>query len=659
MRRLPGAIAGALLAAIWAHALIRFGGPGTHDFFGRWVHDGLILAAAFGCLAGATSRGSDRLAWTALGVGLLATAVGDLIYSLAPDLDAVPIPSVSDLFWLAIYPCTYVALIALVRSRVGPTLWATRLDGLAGGLAIASVLACVTVSAAVEGSAGAPFLEAATNLAYPVGDLMLLASIVSAVGLAGWRLDRLWATLAVSIILLETADLMYMKGAEGAFGDLADALISTGIVGLAWAAAIAPAAPARRPAPAGRGLFVPVGFGALALGVLALGVPLHFNAVALGLAVAALGLVLVRMALALRENDALLGASRVEATTDALTGLSNRRKLQLDLDHVLQDDSRHALVLLDLNGFKTYNDSYGHGAGDLLLKQLGAALAQALEGRGETYRMGGDEFCVLAPHASDVDELSARCAAALATSGDGFSVTAAHGAVLLPDEGRDASTVLALADARMYRQKNSGRPPAAHQSAGVLMAVVAERAPGLASHVNAVCELACAAAEELGVSGPDLEALRHAAALHDIGKMAIPDSILEKPGPLSEDEWALIRNHTLIGERILAAAPALERSAALVRWSHERIDGTGYPDGLAGSDIPLGSRIILVADAFDAMICERNYGRTRSRADALAELRRCAGTQFDPVVVAGFERVIARRAARPEGRRPGPVASGR
>jgi two-component system, cell cycle response regulator len=378
--------------------------------------------------------------------------------------------------------------------------------------------------------------------------------------------------------------------------------------------------------------------------VLALGVPLHFNAVALGLAVAALGLVLVRMALALGENQALLGVSRVEATTDSLTELRNRRKLQLDLTSVLQGGRPHALVLLDLNGFKTYNDSFGHGAGDLLLTQLGAALAAAVEERGEAYRVGGDEFCVLAPLRSDINVLSELCAAALATSGDGFTITAAHGAVLLPDEGRDVSAVLALADARMYRQKNAGRPPAAHQSAGVLGAVLAEHAPGLASHLNAVSELACAVAEELDVHGGELEALRHAAALHDIGKMAVPESILNKPGALSDSEWALIRQHTVVGERILAAAPALERSARLVRWSHERVDGTGYPDALAAADIPLGSRIINVADAFDAMISERTYGRTLSEADALAELRRCAGTQFDPSVVAVFERVIARRA---------------
>ena len=465
MRRFPGALAGALLLAIWAHALIGFGGAGMQDFFGRWMHDAVILAAAVGCLTGAIRGESARLAWGVLAAGLLATAAGDLIYSTAPDLAAVPVPSISDPFWLAIYPCEYVALLAVTRGRVGRTLWATRLDGLAGGLAAAAVLACVTVSLAVQGSADAPFWEAATNLAYPVGDLVLLGAIVSAVGLAGWRIDRLWGTLGLAILAMEAADLMYVTGAQGALGPIADALAATGIVGLARAAALAPGAQAARRTTPGAGLFVPVGCGALALGVLALGVPLHFNAVALGLAAAALGVVLVRMALALSENHALLAASRVEATTDALTGLSNRRKLQLDLALALKDEAPHALVLLDLNGFKAYNDTYGHVAGDRLLTQLGAALASAVDGRGTTYRMGGDEFCVLAPLRTGLHEFSAECAAALATYGDGFSITAAHGAALLPDEGRDVSTVLGIADARMYRQKHAGRPPAAHQPA--------------------------------------------------------------------------------------------------------------------------------------------------------------------------------------------------
>jgi diguanylate cyclase (GGDEF)-like protein len=639
MRRVPAVAAGILLVAIWIHALTGVGGAAASDFFGRWMHDAIIIAAALACIAAATARDADRLAWGAMATGLLLTAVGDLIYSLQPDLEAVPVPSISDPFWLAIYPCAYVALVALVRSRVGRTLWATRLDGLAGGLAIASVLACFTVSAAVHGSEGAPLLERATNLAYPVGDLLLLGAIVSAVGLAGWRVDRLWATFGVAILSLETADLIYMTGADGMVGDAADAFVATTMTAVAWAATIAPARRQRPRHDGDRGLFVAVGFGALALCVL----PLHVNPVATGLAVGALAVVLARTALALRENDGLLATSRVEATTDSLTGLGNRRKLQLDLAHVLAEDGPHALVLLDLNGFKTYNDSYGHGAGDMLLQRLGEALVDKIGADGEAYRMGGDEFCVLAPLPGDLGALSERCAEALASRGEGFTITAAHGAVVLPDEGRDPSVVRALADARMYRQKNAGRPPAAAQSADVLKAVVAERAPGLASHVDHVCELACAAAAELGLVGGELDAVRHAAALHDIGKMAIPESILEKPGALDESEWALIRRHTLIGERILSAAPALERSARLVRWSHERLDGEGYPDGLAGEEIPLGARIILVADAFDAVVSERSYGEVLSEAEALAELRRCAGTQFDPAVVDAFERALSGR----------------
>jgi two-component system, cell cycle response regulator len=645
MRRIPRLLAAALLLVIWAHALSGFGGAGTADFFGRWMHDAVILVAAGGCLVGATRRGSERIAWCVLSAGLFANLVGDTIYSLAPELDEVPVPSLSEPFWLAIYPCLYVALIALIRSRVGRTLWATRLDGVAGGLAIASVLAYVTVSAAVEGSQGAPFWEEATNLAYPVGDLVLLGAIVSAVGLAGWRIDRLWGTLGAAIVALVTADVIYMTGVGGDNGGVvADALIATGMAGFTWAAALAQPVRASRPPTTDRGLFVPVGFGALALAVLAAAVPLHVNAVAVSLAVAALGVVLARMALALVENHALLASSRIEAATDPLTGLSNRRSLEVDLARVLRADARHALLLLDLNGFKTYNDTYGHGAGDLLLNELGAALAQAVD-KGRAYRIGGDEFCVLAPIDDDLEAYSARCAAALGTHGDGFVITAAHGAVLLPNEGRDADAVLALADARMYGQKNAGRPPAARQSADVLLAVVAERAPALASHVSAVRDHACQVAAELGVTGGELDALRHAASLHDIGKMAIPESTLEKVEPLSGTEWALIRRHTMIGERILAAAPALECSARLVRSSHERIDGQGYPDGLAGTDIPLGSRIILVADAFDAMRSQRSYGSALSEEDALAELRRCAGTQFDGAVVAAFERVIARHVA--------------
>lgn len=174
---------------------------------------------------------------------------------------------------------------------------------------------------------------------------------------------------------------------------------------------------------------------------------------------------------------------------------------------------------------------------------------------------------------------------------------------------------------------------AAHE---VLLALLLEREPDLHQHIRGVGDLAIGVGRRMGLDAEQIDETARAAELHDIGKMAIPDSVLHKPGPLSDEERRLINQHTIIGERILSWAPALRPVARLVRHSHERMDGRGYPDGLRGDEIPLGSRIVAVCDAFDAMISERPYSRPRSVESALAELRRCAGTQFDSEVVAVF-----------------------
>jgi HD-GYP domain-containing protein (c-di-GMP phosphodiesterase class II) len=197
------------------------------------------------------------------------------------------------------------------------------------------------------------------------------------------------------------------------------------------------------------------------------------------------------------------------------------------------------------------------------------------------------------------------------------------------------------ADKAMYAQKHSGRATAGRQSSDVLLRVLAERDPELGDHLEGVAELVGKVARRLDIDGEDLTQLRHAAALHDIGKIAIPTAIITKPSALTAEEWAFMRRHTLIGERIIAAAPALSCAARLVRSSHEAFDGSGYPDGLAGVEIPLGARIIAVCDAFDAMISNRPYSPSKTTGQALAELRRCAGTQFDPAIVQAFEQVTA------------------
>ena len=195
----------------------------------------------------------------------------------------------------------------------------------------------------------------------------------------------------------------------------------------------------------------------------------------------------------------------------------------------------------------------------------------------------------------------------------------------------------------MYAQKTNARQSAGEQSSNVLFQALAERDQTLGEHLEGVTALAVAVGVKLGVEPDVLHQLRWAARLHDVGKMAVPESILLKPGRLDEREWEFVRRHTVVGQRILEAAPSLGGTGAVVRSSHERWDGTGYPDGLAGEDIPLAARVVAVCDAFDAMVSDRPYRPALSVSEALQELARGAGTQFDTAVVTAFLGVLAER----------------
>jgi diguanylate cyclase (GGDEF)-like protein len=303
-------------------------------------------------------------------------------------------------------------------------------------------------------------------------------------------------------------------------------------------------------------------------------------------------------------------------------------------------------ALFDLDGFKAYNDSFGHPAGDLLLRRVGGNLAAAVAPNGRAFRLGGDEFCVLVPGGTDrVATVLSSARSALSEHGRGFEITASAGAVVLPHEADNPTTALRIADSRMYAAKGERSGSARRQTHDVLVRVLREREPGLGDHLTGVARLAAETAKAAGLSAEDIDVVVRAAELHDIGKIAIPDRVLHKPGPLDDAEWALMRTHTTIGERILAAAPAMGPVAALVRASHERWDGAGYPDGFAEDEIPIGSRIIFVCDAYEAMTERRAYREPMQPDEALAELRRCAGTQFDPDLVELFaERVFPRLA---------------
>jgi two-component system, cell cycle response regulator len=332
----------------------------------------------------------------------------------------------------------------------------------------------------------------------------------------------------------------------------------------------------------------------------------------------------------------LLGRRRVSglANHDALTGLGNRRALFDDLELAVAEatvSKPKLLLLFDLNGFKRYNDTFGHPAGDALLQRIGRKLAERAGPGGLTYRLGGDEFCALIEVTSNPVELAAGLADALLESGGHFTIGACYGEVLLGPEAQSADEALHIADQRLYAQKMlSSRRSESREWRDVLLGLMRERDPELDTHVQEVAELALSLGRRLGLATEDLTNLVAAAELHDIGKAAIPDAILDKPAALDGEERAFIERHTIIGERILASAPSLRPIAAIVRATHERYDGLGYPDGLSGEQIPLAARIIAICDAYQAMTSDRSYHDAMTGQQASEELRRCAGTRFDP-----------------------------
>ena len=334
--------------------------------------------------------------------------------------------------------------------------------------------------------------------------------------------------------------------------------------------------------------------------------------------------------------------SEQEAMTDALTGLGNRRKLFADMERKISSlggEQTVTVAIFDLDGFKAYNDTFGHPAGDALLTRLGDRLAAAVGDHGNAYRIGGDEFVVATSSPTETRLLKAA-QAALSEQGEGFRVGCSVGSTRVVS-GVTLEQALHVADQRLYADKRSGRTDARTEVKDVLLQVLAEQNGTLVDHLGHVAALAWSTALRLDLPAEQTERIRLAAELHDIGKAAIPSSILNKPGPLDAQERLFMQRHSTIGERIVAAAPALQEIAPIIRSAHERMDGTGYPDGLRLEQIPIGSRIIAVVDAYDAMTSDRPYQRAMTGEDAVTELQDNAGTQFDATVVNAFVSVLA------------------
>ncbi len=635
------------LATFAAHTVLR-DRIGADDFFNRYLYNALILLALAACVHRARERGRERGAWIALTVGVGSWAVAELIFDFAYGGDP-PYPSAADVFYLGFYPACYVGLMLLVRARLstfGRALW---FDGAMATIASSALGAAVLFEVVLRSTDGSAAVIV-TNLAYPLGDILLLAAVVGVFVLMGWKPDRTWLLIGAGLAATAVADGVFLfQTATSTYseGTILDALWPASML---FVAAAAWEPPTRADvALEGRPLLAtPLACGLIGLGVLTYDHFDQLNELAIGLAAATIVAVILRTGMTFRENVRILTLMRTHAVTDALTTLGNRRRLVADLERVLEagpESEPRLLAIYDLNGFKTYNDTFGHPAGDALLARVAASLEVVAEPVGCAYRLGGDEFCVLAQvPSSEAEAFLDATVAALSESGEGFAVTSSFGAVFLPDEAATPSDALRVADQRLYVQKReqTGRQ-APHE---VLLNALFERSPGMRDHVDNVVTTAVAVGRMLGVDGPGLEELRLAAQLHDIGKLGMPDGVLQKPGPLDVHDWAFIKEHTVIGERLLASAPGWRNIARIVRATHERWDGGGYKDGLAGDEIPLAARIVAVCDAFSAMTSERPYRLPLSRGEALAELHRCAGTQFDPEVVAAFCTVVQQPADR-------------
>jgi two-component system cell cycle response regulator len=618
-------------------------------------------AAVLAWQASCSVRGPRRLvlAWRLISLGLFGQLAGGVAAGIYSLFGQVPYPSLADPLYLSFYPLMLAALLVFPQARQ------SRSQNLRLGLDLATTtLGAATVVwfvliAPTARAGGQNTLQMAVTLAYPVGDVILVVGVASVL-LRGVPASarRALSLVAGALCLFVIGDTLYAYVTlHGVFAN-SDALNVTYAVALAL---FVLAARCQRPVTPGTEdvlrrrrvswmpyVAVAAGFVVLLISELS-GAP---GSPVIALAATALAiLVSARQLVGQRELVAAQDELNALATTDALTGLGNRRMLLADLHRQAQNvSSTHPflLVLLDLNGFKNYNDTFGHPAGDALLARLAHALTCAIESfGGRAYRPGGDEFCVIAPDSSQRSAVESAVSDALCETGKGFAISTAFGSVVIPGEATNATEAMRVADTAMYAQKNSERTTAGRQSTDVLLSALTEQHPNLGDHLNGVTELVKAVAHHLDIGGEELNQLCDGAALHDIGKIAIPDSIINKPSALNDEEWALVRQHTLIGERIISCAPALRAAAPLVRSSHEAFDGSGYPDALVGDAIPLGARIIAVCDAFDAMISNRSYSTASTIDDALAELDRCSGTQFDPAIVNAFRHVMVRRTQAP------------
>ncbi|MCL5256629.1 MAG: PAS domain S-box protein, partial [Chloroflexi bacterium] len=335
---------------------------------------------------------------------------------------------------------------------------------------------------------------------------------------------------------------------------------------------------------------------------------------------------------------------------DRLTGLHNRTYLEQQLEGL--DSESHlplSVVTLDVNGLKLINDAFGRQAGDKVLASISHVLANCAGKNDVVCRWGDDAFVIVLPNTPEsvALEVCDWIKESFQTAADWpIPASLAFGTATKASAGQSIEDLLRESEERMYRQKLLDSSSARSSVVASLARTLAERSYETEEHAERLKALALKVGEAVGLSTTELDKLALLAALHDIGKIAIPDNIVMKEGPLTPDEWEIMRQHTEIGYRIAQSTPELSTVAMAILSHHERWDGAGYPRGLKGDQIEIISRITAIVDAYDAMTHARPYKPAISHEEAMAEIQRCAGLQFDPRLVQKFVTTLAAASAR-------------
>jgi len=644
--------------------------PGTGPLLARAVKVAaycvVSLSSALALIVGiAWHRPRHPLPWWLLAASQVIYASADVTFFVRQDLlGLTAFPSISEVLYLAHYPPLLVGLALFIRLRTPGRDTAAILDGaiLAVG---AAMLAWIYLLGPLVHAADTPAIVRLASLSFPVMDLAVLTVGLRLIIGAGVRTRAFWICVSALVCVLSADTLYGLLQLAGSYstGSLVEGLWLCYYL-LLGATALHPSmrrladpSPIAEQTLSGPRMAV-LGLASLsAPGALIIqqlrGAPLDIPILAGGAAVLFV-LVLGRMA-------GLVAVQRHAAVTDGLTKLHNRRfleeQLRLDADRARRSHQQLSLVLLDIDHFKAINDTYGHPGGDRILCQVADRLRQVVRSGDVVARYGGEEFAILVPGVGGprLTELAERLRQAIAglpmrpNESGWVGITVSVGAASLPEHTDSVAELITFADNALYAAKHAGRNCSVIGRFGTDAtaegrAIPATSAIGyleeLADHLDqvqspnehstAIAVWAGVIADHLGLDPAARQRCELAGRLHDVGKIVVPEAILTKPGPLTADELQIMRQHPARGGQLVTLAPELVEIGEIVRQHHERFDGTGYPDRLAGTGIRLEARIIALCDAYAAMRADRPYRAALSQDQALDQIRGGRGTQFDP-----------------------------